>query len=208
MPRVTKAISRKRWISVSKRKSSVFLEDLRVELEGGLGAGIPGLFDFPDHFDRFLGMAALVALEVDLSIAADLHLAPLRQRIDRRDAHAVQTARDLVAAAAELAAGVQFGHDHFQGGFLLGWVHIHRDAAPVVGDGDRRIGVDDDFDAVAHAGQGLVDRVVHHFIDEVVQSLDVGAAHVHARAAPDGLQSFQDLDIFCVITSVGCHKFL
>ena len=68
--------------------------------------------------------------------------------------------------------------------------------------------MDDDFDAVADSGQGLVNRVVHHFINEVVQGLDVRAAHVHARAAADGFQSFQDLDIFCVITSIGCHKFL
>ena len=113
-----------------------FGEDRRVELEGGLGAGIPGLVDLADHLDRLLGMAALVALEVDLAVAPDLHLAPFRKGIDRRDAHAVQPAGDLVAAAAELAAGVQHGHDHFQGGFLLGRVHIHRDAAPVIGDGD------------------------------------------------------------------------
>ncbi len=71
------------------------------------------------------------------------------------------------------------------------------------------IGVDDDFDAGADPGQGLVNRVIHHFIDEVVQGLDVGTAHVHAGAAADGFQSFQDLDIFCVVTSIYyCHKFL
>jgi hypothetical protein len=87
-------------------------------------------------------------------------------------------------------------------------MHVHRDAAPVVGHGDGRIRMNDDFNTRAYPSQGLVNRVVHHFIDKVVQGFDVCAAHVHARAAPDGLQSFQDLDILCVITLVGCHYFL
>ena len=113
-----------------------FGEDQGVVLEGGGGAGIAGFFGFPNHFDRLLGMAAHVTLEVDLAIAPDLHLAPFGKRIDRRDAHPVQAAGDLVAAAAKFAAGMQFGHHHFQGRLFLGRVDIHRDAAPVVDHGD------------------------------------------------------------------------
>ncbi len=87
-------------------------------------------------------------------------------------------------------------------------MHVHRNAAPVINDGDGRIGMDDNFDARAYPGQGLVNRVVHHFINKVVQGFDVRATHVHARAAPDSFQSFQDLDVLCVITSVGYHHLL
>ena len=52
---------------------------------------------------------------------------------------------------------------------------------------------------VADARQRFVDRVIDHFIDQVVQRFEVGAAHVHAGAAADGFQAFQDLDIFCGI---------
>ncbi len=91
-----------------------FGEDKRVILKGGLGAGICGL-DLPDDLDRFLGVAAYVALEVHMAIAFDFHLAPFGKRIHRGNTHPVQPARDLITAAAELAAGVQLGHHHFQG---------------------------------------------------------------------------------------------
>jgi hypothetical protein len=60
-----------------------------------------------------LGHAALVLLAPDVALAADLDLERLAQRVDDRDADAVQAAGHLVAAAvAELAAGVQDGeHD-------------------------------------------------------------------------------------------------
>ena len=65
---------------------------------------------------------------------------------------------------------------------LLG-VDIHRDAAAVVGDGDRVVGVDGDDDAVAVAGQRLVDRVVDDLEDHVVQAgAVIGVADVHAGA--------------------------
>ena len=113
----------------------VILEDLLVELEGDLGSGVLRLLQLADDLDRLLRVAAFVALEMDLAVALDLDLAPFGKRVDRRYAHAVQAAGDLVPAAAELAAGMQLGHDHFQGGFLLCRVHVHRDAAPVI---DRR----------------------------------------------------------------------
>ena len=51
-------------------------EDLRVILEGGLGAGLSGL-GLADDLDRLLGIAALVALEIHVPIECDLHFAPL-----------------------------------------------------------------------------------------------------------------------------------
>jgi hypothetical protein len=86
------------------------------------------------------------------------------------------------------------------GGRALGLVlvvHLHAggDAAAVVDDGDRVVGVDGDDDVVAVAGQGLVDRVVDDLEDEVVQAGAVGrVADVHARALAHGLEAFEDLD--------------
>ena len=48
-------------------------------------------------------------------------------------------------------------------------------------------------------GQGFIDRVINHFINEVMQRLDVGTADVHTRPSADGLQAFKDLDIFCAV---------
>ena len=71
----------------------------------------------------------------------------LRERVDHRDADAVQAAGDLVAAAvAELAAGVQGRHHDLGRRSLLLLVLLDRDAAAVVDDGDAVVGVDRDLD--------------------------------------------------------------
>jgi hypothetical protein len=87
------------------------LEDRIVAHKGLDRAGAVGVA-LADHLDVGDRHAALEALAVEFAVAHDLRLHPGAQRVDRADADAVQTAGDLVAAAAELAAGVEFGHHH------------------------------------------------------------------------------------------------
>jgi hypothetical protein len=124
----------------------------------------------------------------------------------------VQAAGYLVAVLVELAAGVQHAHDDL-GGAALGLVLVvhldaDRDAAAVVGDRDRVVGVDGDDDVVAVAGQGLVDGVVHDLEDHVVQAGAVGGvADVHAGALAHRFQPFELLDAGFVVVFVrlgGC----
>ena len=63
------------------------------------------------------------------------------QRVDHRHADAVQAARNLVGILVELPAGVELGHDHLGGGDAFFGVDVGRDAAAVVFDRDRAIGV-------------------------------------------------------------------
>ena len=58
-----------------------------------------------------IGVAALEALVPVVAVAVDVELEPLGERVDDRDADTVQAAGDLVALAAELAAGVQHGEN-------------------------------------------------------------------------------------------------
>ena len=60
-----------------------------------------------DRLHVALRDAAGELLAVDLAVALDLGDEPLRERVHDRDADAVQAAGDLVALAAELAAGVE-----------------------------------------------------------------------------------------------------
>ena len=76
----------------------------------------------------------------------------------------------FVGALPELAARVQVGQHQLHRRHLPLRMHVHRDAAPVVADGDRAIHVDRDFDLVAIAGQVLVNGVVQHLEDAVVQT--------------------------------------
>ena len=105
----------------------------------------------------------------------------------------MQTARNLVAAAAELAAGVQDGENDLDGGQTGGLLYSDGYAAPVVRDADDVVRLDDDVDLAAHSGQSLVDGVVHHLIDEMVQTARAGRADIHAGALAHGLEALEYL---------------
>ena len=77
-------------------------------------------------------LADRVGLPPDVAVPADLHVQPGRQRVDHRDADAVQAAGDRVGLAVELAARVQRGQHDLDGGPLLDRVLVDRDAAAVV----------------------------------------------------------------------------
>ena len=56
-------------------------------------------------------------------------------------------------------------------------------------------GLSCDVDAVGMARQGLVDGIVHDFIDHVMQARAViGVADIHAGALAHGIQALQHLD--------------
>jgi hypothetical protein len=99
---------------------------------------------------------------------------------------------------------VQGGHDDFQRGFLreLG-VRVDRDAASVVGDGQKAAFLELDLDEGGVAGHRLVHGVVDHLSKEVVQRLLVSAADIHTRPPPDGLEAFQNLDGGGVVAGLG-----
>ena len=115
----------------------------------------------------------------------------------------MEAAGVFVGALAELAAGVEVGEHEFDGGHAEFRVHVHRDAAAVVGDGDRAIDVDGDLDAVAVAGEVLVDRVVQHLEDAVVEAALVGVADIHAGALADGLETFEFVDLGGIVLLLG-----
>ena len=140
-PAFRKASSRRRWASVSKLNSVVSktsASGLKVTL-------VPRRFVVPVTNQIAERRAALVGLLVDLLVAPDLQLEPLRQRVDHRDADAVQAARDLVAVVVELAASVQH-REHDFGRRLAALVHDRRGCRAVVDNRDRVVDVDRDVD--------------------------------------------------------------
>ncbi len=171
------------------------LEHVGVGPERDLG---PGLVGGTDLLDLARGLAALVEAELPLgAVAVDLEVESLRERVDDRDPDAVEASRDLVALSAELPPRVQGGHDHLGGGLVLRLgVLVGRDAAAVVLDAARAVVQDRDLDAVAVPGEGLVDRVVDDFVDEVVEARRAGGADVHTRSLPDRLETLEDGDVF------------
>ncbi len=130
----------------------------------------------------------------------------LGERVDDRDADAVQAAGDLVAAAvAELAAGVEDGQHDLGRRAPLFLHRLDRDAAAVVLDRAAVVRVEDDADAVAVAGERLVDRVVDDLVDQVVQTARAGRADVHAGAFANRFEALEDGD---VLGAVGARRAL
>ena len=91
----------------------VVRKDLRVGLEGGLGARLSVV---PMRWTGAGGHAAFVFLLVDVAVAADFDLAPFGEEIDHGDADAVQAAGGLVGPLLELAAELEHRHHAFERG--------------------------------------------------------------------------------------------
>ncbi len=174
------------------------LEDVLAGVERRRGAGLVGLLV---PLERSIGHAVGERLGPAVAVALDLDVELGRQRVDDRDADAVQATGDLVAAAAELAAGVQRGEDQRDGRDLLGGVLVDRDAAAVIDDPDAAIGLQGDRDVGGVARERFVDRVVDDLVDEVVESAFTGRADVHAGALANRLQTFEDLNVAGVVRS-------
>ena len=119
----------------------------------------------------------------------------------------MQARGDLVALVVELPAGVQGGHHHLEGGLLGLLVEVDGDAAAVVGDGDAAIDVQPDRDVLAEPGDGFVDGVCDHFLDQVMKAANVRVADVHSRALTNALYAGEDLDVCCVVGGFFCHEF-
>ena len=122
------------------------------------------------------------------------------ERVDDRDADAVQAARDLVGVLVELTAGMELGHDDLgrRDAFLL--LDVDRDAAAVVATVTEPSALSVTVDRVAIAGERLVDRIVDDLVDHVVQARAViGVADIHARALAHGIEAAQHLDRLRVV---------
>src|SRR5450432_509317 len=106
----------------------------------------------------------------------------------------MQAAGDLVAAAAELAASVQNGQDDLDGRLLLARHLVDRNTPPVVADAHPAVRLQYHRDHVAVAGEGLVDGVVDHLVDQVMETALTGRTDVHAGPLADRLETYKHLD--------------
>src|SRR5690606_17158892 len=150
-----------------------------------------------DDVEPLLRLAAVdEAHEVALAVSVDLDLEEARERVDDGDTYAVEAARDLVAVAAELAAGVQHSeHDLGRAEVVVLGVELDGDAAAVVDDLAPAVFEEGDVDAGAVARHRLVDRVVDDLVDQVVQTARPRGADVHARPFAHRLEALEHGDV-------------
>jgi hypothetical protein len=82
----------------------------------------------------------------------------------------MQSARDGVTTIAEFSAGVKNCENDFESWALLDRVEIDWDSTAVVDNADRSIFKEGDIDGVAVSGEGLINRVIDDFVNQVVES--------------------------------------
>ncbi len=148
-----------------------------------------------------------------LAVPPDGQVEPFAERIDDRNADAVETAGDLVGIVVrgvlELTAGVKLGHDDLGRRNAFLGMDAGRDAAAIILDGHRAVGVQNDLDEVAMAGERLVDRIVGDFEHHVVEAgAVVGVADIHSGPFADRVEAFQHLDgigAVGVFSGGSCH---
>ena len=189
------------------------LERLGARQEGDLGA-LLALGRGADDLQRGDRVAISEAHVMLLAVAPDRQVEPFAQRVDHRHADPVEPARHLVgivvAGVLELTPGVELGHDDLGRRHAFLGVDARRDAAAIVLDRDRPVGVELDQDAVAMPGEQFVDRIVADFEHHVVEPRPVvGVADIHPRPLAHRVEALEDLDriraIFILI-GIGGHK--
>ncbi len=186
-------------------------ERRRRRHEGDLCPATPaGVADDGEGRD---GNAVAELDQVLAAVAPDAQAEPDGEGVHDRDSDAVEAAGDLVGILVELTAGVQLGHDDLGRGDAFAGMDVGGNAAPVVGDRHRAVGVERHVHRRGVPGQRLVDRVVDDLVDHVVQARAVvGVADIHAGALADGVQPLEHLDGFgavCVGVEIGrrlCHE--
>ena len=177
------------------------------QLVHGQGCGLEVFAVWPGAYRRAL-LAVAVALGLGhqrlhhiarskcqarhLALPVTRHLEPGGQRVGHTHTHAVQATREAVGAAfalVELATGVQAGEDQLHHRGLFFGVHAKRDAATIVFDTDRLIGVQRHLDLFAVPRQRFVRGVVQHLLDDVQRIIGPG---VHPRTLFDRFESLED----------------
>ena len=101
---------------------------------------------------------------------------------------------------------MELRQDDGQRGQSLVGHHVDGDARAVVADGHRVVRMEGHLDPVVPSGEGLVDAVVDHLVDEVVEPARAGRADVHARSKPDRLEPFEDGDVLCCVSGFSHEK--
>jgi hypothetical protein len=148
-----------------------------------------------DDLDGLRDFAAAELHLVHFALAADFRDEAVGKGVDALRADAVQAAGHLVGALVELAARMEIGEHELKRRHLLFRVHRDGDAAAVVLDGERSVGMDLDLDALAITGEGFVDRVVDDLVHAVVQTRLVRITDIHTRSLAHGLEALEALDV-------------
>jgi hypothetical protein len=119
----------------------------------------------------------------------------------------MQAAGHLVGILIEFTAGVEDGHDDLGGRASFGTYDAGRDAAAIILDTDRLVGMQGDTNLGTIAGENFVNGIIDGLENHVMKTRSVlGITNIHTRALTDGIQTFEDLYAVLIINGMGCHE--
>lgn len=151
-----------------------------------------------------LGNTDFIFLLENLAFALNGYFQIAAKGVHATHTYPVQTTGNLIGVFVEFTTCVQHGHNHLQGrSFLLG-VHGSGDTPAIVLNGDGIVFVNGNFNILAIAGEGFIDRVVDHLINQVVEAFTPISPIYMAGRFRTASSPLQYLDTIRTITIVVC----
>jgi hypothetical protein len=172
-------------------------QDIEVKLDVGerVAAGLEAQrcalpIRVADNLERRLGLTVFIFLLMGLTLTVNCQHEMFRESVYHRYADAMQTTRDFVGIIVKFSAGMQNRHDDLSRRAPFLGVQINRDAATIVSNCHRFVGMNRDRNRIAISRQRLIDRVIDDLKNHVVKTgAVIGVADVHARPLSNGLET-------------------
>ena len=120
----------------------------------------------------------------------------------------MKPAGNLISAAAEFSSGMKNRKDNLNSRFFCLMIHSHRNSSAVINDRNRIILINLYFNFCTIPCQSLVDRIVHNFINKMMETSGRRRSDIHTRSFSDSLQTFQNLNLVSSIFICYCCQFL
>ena len=136
---------------------------------------------------------------MNVTLLRNLNLKPLRKRVNYRRADAVQTARNLIAASAELAARVKHRKNDRNRRKPLLLVNADGYSAAVIANGYYIPGKNFNLNMSTKSRKSLIYRVIYNFINKVMKTFRPRGAYVHTGSFSYSFKSFKHLNGACVV---------
>ncbi len=103
----------------------------------------------------------------------------------------MQTTGNLVGIGVEFTTGVQGSHSQLNSRNPFLRVDFNRNTTAVIRDCAGVVHVEGDLDPVAITGHRFIDRVVDDFVNQMVQTADIGGTDIHGRPFANRLKPLE-----------------
>ena len=189
-----------------RRGKSCCLENLTVRQKVNGGSGFLCLSQHRklSVFQLYHRNPSLKPVVMNIAVSADPDIHVGGKGIDHRRADAVQPAAGFVDIIVKLSAGMESGKYQALRRHSL-FMQADGNSAAIVRDRAGTIRLQNDNNLIAASRKMLVHRIIHDFIDQVVQSLSPGASDIHAGTHPHRFQPFQHTDAFFTVINILSH---